>query len=159
YVWHLADALVCAERAGLLAEELGQPELVARCRNTSAFSKMMLGHDWRRVVEEAAQARALFATLGNRAMEADALSMIAIMNVQGGRFAAGITAAQEGVQIAQAAENAWGQANCAWPLARALYERGEFPAALAAGRAGVAAARAAGHPPSLVFNLAVLGRI
>ena len=159
YIWHLEDARAFASRARPLAIELGQRELAARCLNTIAFSEMMLGYDWRQVAKVAAEARARFAELGNRALEADALSMIAIIHVQGGLFAAGIAAAQAGVALARAAENPWGQANCSWSLVRALLERGDFSAALTVGHAGLAAARAAQHPPSLVFNLAVLGRL
>jgi hypothetical protein len=63
------------------------------------------------------------------------------------------------VAIGQEVENPWGVANCAHPLTRGLLDQGEWGESLEVSRAGVAAARAAGHPPTLVFNLLALGAV
>jgi hypothetical protein len=63
------------------------------------------------------------------------------------------------VAIGQEVENPWGVANCAHALARGLLDCGEWGEALVVALSGVAAARAAGHPPTLVFNLLALGAV
>jgi tetratricopeptide (TPR) repeat protein len=140
-----------------LARDLGQPDLIARSLNIIAYNLLMLGRvdD---VEARAEEARALFATLGNRAMETDCLSIVAIIRIHTGRLQAGIDAARAGVAIGRAIENPWGVANCAYNFAQGLFDRGEWNEALEVAQDGVAAARAAGHPPTLVFNLLALGR-
>ncbi|HUS16055.1 MAG TPA: hypothetical protein VM536_13735, partial [Chloroflexia bacterium] len=159
YQWRLEDALLEAERAARLAEECALPELFARCRSTAVYSKMMLGRNWPQVVAEALATRRLFAALGNPVMEADVLCMVTIMQVNGGLYEAGIAAGEEGIALARQAATPWGQANCTWPVARAYLERGAYDQALAVAELGVAASQAAQHPPTLAFNLAVLGRV
>src|SRR6185369_9342625 len=85
--------------------------------------------------------------------------IVAIIQVNAGRVTDGITAARAGIAIGEEVENPWGRANCAHPLARGLLDQGEWGEALDVARAGVAAARAAGHPPTLVFNLLALGAV
>jgi hypothetical protein len=76
-----------------------------------------------------------------------------------GHAAAGIAAAREGMAIGAEVDNPWGVANCTYTLARGLLDTGEWGEALEIARAGVATARAAGHPPTLVFNLLALGAV
>jgi hypothetical protein len=119
---------------------------------------MMLGR-FDEAIAQAELARSLFGAFGNRAMEADCLSIVAIIQVHVGPVASGIAAARAGMAIGQEVENPWGVANCAHPLARGLLDCGEWGEALAVALAGVAAARTAGHPPTLVFNLLALGAV
>jgi DNA-binding SARP family transcriptional activator len=158
YCWNLERSLAHGTRALDLSRVLGSPELEARSRNIVAYNGMMMA----RLDEAAAQAelaRSLFAALGNRAMEVDCLSIIAIIQVHSGPVASGIATARAGVAIGQEVENPWGVANCTHSLARGLLDCGEWGEALAVAQAGVAAARAAGHPPTLVFNLLALGAV
>jgi tetratricopeptide (TPR) repeat protein len=67
-------------------------------------------------------------------------------------------AARQGIAIGRAIENPWGVANCTYNLAQGLFDRGEWTEALEVAQDGVATARAAGHPPTLVFNLLAHGR-
>ncbi len=158
YCWNLEQSLEYGKHALDLALELENPELEARCRNIVAYNTMMIGKQDTAMVEAEA-ARVLFSALGNRAMEADCLSMTAIMQVHSGNIAAGIAAGRAGVLIGQEIENPWGVANCAHPLARGLLDQGEWGEALEIALTGVAAARTARHPPSLVFNLLALGAV
>jgi tetratricopeptide (TPR) repeat protein len=119
---------------------------------------MMLGA-YDEAEARAEEARAIFATLGNRAMEADCLSIMAILRVHWGHIQIGMDAARAGIAIGRAIENPWAVANCAYNLAQGLLDAGEVAEALAVAQDGVAAARAAGHPPTLVFNLLALGHV
>jgi DNA-binding SARP family transcriptional activator len=158
YVWEVDQSLRYGLRALDLALGLADQDLEARSRNIIAYASMMVG-DLPRARTEAEMARALFAARRHRAMEADCLSIIALLSTHSGENSSGIDAARAGVAIAREAENSWGEANCAHPLARGLLDRGAWGEALAVAEAGVAAARIAGHPPTLVFNLLALGAI
>ena len=158
YCWNLERSLEHGMHALQLALALGSQELEARSRNIVAYNGMMLGR-FDELVAQAELARSLFATLGNRAMEADCLSIVAIIQVHSGPVASGIAAARAGVAIGQEVENPWGVANCTHALARGLLDCGEWGEALGVALAGVAAARTAGHPPTLVFNLLALGAV
>jgi DNA-binding SARP family transcriptional activator len=158
YCWDLERSLAHGMHALDLALAQGGQELEARSRNIIAYNLMMIGR-WDEAIVQANRARALFTVLGNRALEADCLSIVAIIQVNTGRVADGIAAARAGVAIGQEVENPWGLANCAHPLTRGLLDQGEWGEALEVGQAGVAAARAAGHPPTLVFNLLALGAV
>src|SRR5262249_48031424 len=86
--WNLAQtacyggepAAACAhgERALALARLLEQPEAVARCLNQLALVGRLWG-DWSVAEQRAMEARRLYASLGDRAMEADSLILAAGM--------------------------------------------------------------------------------
>jgi tetratricopeptide (TPR) repeat protein len=158
YTWNLEASLAHGERALTLARTISHQDLIARSLNIIAYNSLMLGrHDEVEVLAE--EARASFAALGNRAMEADCLSITAILRIHWGRTQAGIDAARAGIAIGREIENPWGVANCAYNLAQGLLDFGAVGDALATAHDGVAAARTAGHPPTLVFNLLALGRV
>lgn len=158
YCWNLDHSLAHGRRALGLALELGLHEIQASSHNIVAYSLMMLGA-FEEALVEAKQARLLFAKLGNRAMEADCLSIMALIQTHSGHVAAGVAAGHEGMAISREAENPWGEANCAHPLVRACLDSGAWAEALAVARNGLAAARTAGHAPTLVFNLLALGAV
>jgi tetratricopeptide (TPR) repeat protein len=158
YAWRLEDSLAFGERALALSRELGNQDLRARCLNIVAYNHLMIGH----IAETeryAAEARAVAIALGNRAMEVDCLSIVSILRVWSGNVPAGIEAAKAGIDLGRAVENPWGIANCTYPLAQGKLDFGDVGQALAIMQEGVAAARIASHPPTLVFNLLALGRI
>ncbi len=158
YIWNVEASLAHGKRALTLAREIGHQELIARSLNIIAYNSLMLGqHD--EVEALAGEARALFAALGNRAMEADCLSITAILCIHWGRTQAGMDAARAGIAIGREIENPWGVANCAYNLVQGLLDFGALADALATAHDGVAAARTAGHPPTLVFNLLALGQV
>src|SRR6185436_304387 len=76
-----------------------------------------------------------------------------------GQTAAGLAAARQADALAREIDSAWGQANNGFYLAHALMEVGEYGQALEAARRCVGMARAAAHPPLLVFNLQLLGTL
>ena len=156
YRWDAAGMLSHAERALTLGRELDRPEIVARCLNMAAYAGVVSGR-WEMIEARAAESRALYAQLGNRLMEADGLALVGAIKTQSGQPREGAEIGRAAYSIVLELENEWGQANGAYPLAHALFELGEYGEALTVARAGVAAARIAGHPPLLVFNLLVLG--
>jgi hypothetical protein len=107
----------------------------------------------------AEQSRALYAAAGNQLMQSDNLALLSAAHTHSGRLTAGLATGQAAYDLALHIENDWAQANSAWYLAHALLEAGQWGPALQKARAGVAAARAAAHPPLLAFNLAILGRL
>jgi tetratricopeptide (TPR) repeat protein len=156
YMWEVEASLAHGKSALTLAREIDHQDLIARSLNIIAYNAMMLGqHD--EVEARIEEARALFAVLDNRAMEADCLSILAILRVHWGRLQAGMDAARTGIAIGREIENPWGVANCAYNLAQGLLDCGELTEAFAVAQDGVAAARSAGHPPTLIFNLLALG--
>lgn len=158
YVWELDRAQTHAERALALARSLENTDLAARSLNILAYIAAVSYAPVEEVRAQANASRALFAQLGNRAMEVECLTIIAIALVFSGFPNETLATGQEGYAIAREIENPWGQANCAYPMVFALIELGKHDEALDLARVGVEAARAAGHPPILVFNLSALGR-
>ncbi|MFN8539840.1 MAG: AAA family ATPase [Thermomicrobiales bacterium] len=158
YAWRLEECLAHGERALALAESLANPDLTARCLNIVGYAHMMLAH----VPETehfAGKARTLAATLDNRVIEIDCLSILTIIRVHAGDLQGGITAGQAGLALGRTIENPWGIANCTHALAQGLLDIGDIGAALAIAQEGLAAAQIAGHPPTIVFNLITLGNI
>ncbi|HEY3231333.1 MAG TPA: hypothetical protein VGJ87_19045, partial [Roseiflexaceae bacterium] len=158
YRWNVQGLIAHAEHALALARELDQPELIARCLNMIAYAGT-ISSQWETMAAQAEEARALYAQLGNRLMEADCLALISAGRTHSGQLREGIEAGRAAFEICRAVENDWGQANSAWYLAHALLEVGEYTQALEVAQVGVAAARGAEHPPLIMFNLAILGRI
>jgi len=158
YRWDVAWLSAHAQHALMLARELGQPEWIARCLNMGAYAGT-ISSQWEAMAAQADEARALYARLGDRLMEADSLALISAGRTHTGYPREGIVAGQAAYTIACELENDWAKANCTFYLAHALHEMGNYAEAKAVVLAGVAAGRAAGHPPLLAFNLAILGRI
>lgn len=158
YTWELDQARVHAERALAFARTLGDADLTARGLNILAYIGAVSYEPRAQVEAQALESRALFTRLGNRVMEVECLTIIAIARVFTGFPNETLTIGQEGYALARDIENPWGQANCAYPMVFALLELDRVQEALELAQTGVTAARAAGHPPILVFNLAALGR-
>jgi DNA-binding SARP family transcriptional activator len=158
YAWNLPLTHAHAERAQSLARETGQQELVADTLSLLGWTGLVTGQREEEVVAWAEEAQAIYATLGNRAMEAYCLSLEAAVHVHWGQLQAGIAAGRAGLAISLEIENERGHTNNAYNLALGLLDAGEYTAALEVAQAGVTRARS-GHPPTLVFNLLTLGAI
>jgi len=141
-----------------LARTLGRGELIARSLNQIALIGSQWGH-WSAIESSAEEARALYAALGDRAMETDCLMLIGQARSCLGQPRAGIAAARTGYAIAQQIENRWSQANTARVLALGLREVGQYGEALIHAAEAVRAARATGFPPLLILTLAQLGSV
>jgi predicted ATPase len=158
YRWDASMMVSHGEHALALARELNQPDLAARCLNMLAYSGVLSG-EWEGAVPRAEESRALYAALGNRVMEADSLSLVGAFRAQQGQLREAITLGRAAHAICLDVENEWGQANNAYHLALALSDIGEYAEALDIAQKGVAAARVAGHPPLLVFNITTVGSV
>ncbi|MHB8626437.1 MAG: ATP-binding protein [Aggregatilineales bacterium] len=158
YRWNLPAALEHAHHALALAREMGQGEVIARSLNVLAYISMPSGRSMEEVKALADESRSLYAALGNRAMEADNLSVVCCAAVHRGLLPLAISAGQEGLDISATIENDWGYANNASWLAFSRLAAGEFAQALEVAQAGVSKARG-GHPPTVIFNLLALGGV
>jgi DNA-binding SARP family transcriptional activator/predicted ATPase len=158
YLWNVQGLIAHAEHALGLARDLAQPELIARCLNMLAYAGT-ISSQWETMAVQAEEARSLYAQHANRFMEADCLALISAGRTHSGRLREGIEAGRAAFDICRKLESDWGQANSAWYLAHALLEAGAYTQALEVAHMGVAAARGTAHPPLLMFNLAILGRI
>ncbi|HEY6409889.1 MAG TPA: tetratricopeptide repeat protein [Ktedonobacteraceae bacterium] len=138
---------------------MNKEELMARCLNVIAYALQMAAGHWEESATRAEEARALYAGLGNRAMEADSLCLIAVNNINTGRPQAGINAVQRAYAISLEIENTWGQVNSAVPLGRGLLETGAYSEALALAELGVNLARTAGMTVLLYMSLILLGAV
>lgn len=112
-----------------LARQLGQSELIARSLNVIASGKKESG-SWSEAQACAEEALGLYRQLGNRAMEADCLCLLASIFLNTGRTQEGIESARAAHAISLEAENAWGQANGIYHLAVGCMEMGEYTEAL-----------------------------
>lgn len=154
--WSPSYALDRAEEALALAQGLGRDDFVAN----SLFSLALLGAwagRWDGVADRTAEARSLFAAAGDRAMEAEGLTLSAWSAVVLGRpqealrFGRGRLAATRelGDQDIHLADS--------HGLVVALLEVGEYEEALSVARRAVEAARSLGSPPRLFVSLVMLG--
>ncbi|HYX51761.1 MAG TPA: hypothetical protein VE843_18575, partial [Ktedonobacteraceae bacterium] len=116
-------------RALQLARQLGQMELIARSLNVIASGKKESGC-WSEAEVCAEEALALYKELGNRAMEADCLCLLASIFLNTGRTRDGISVARAAYTMSQEVENAWGQANGSYHLAVGAMETGAYTEAL-----------------------------
>jgi DNA-binding SARP family transcriptional activator len=149
---------VHGERALLLARELGQQELIARSLNALAYTKKALAR-WEETESCAEEGRDLYRALGNRAMEADCLCLLALAKINTGRTVEGIHDAQAALSICQEIENAWGQLNCTYHLAMGSLEIGAYTEALAYAQQGEKIARNHKLPILMGNALTVLGKV
>ncbi|MDX1687361.1 MAG: AAA family ATPase [Candidatus Promineifilaceae bacterium] len=150
-------AVAHAERALELARETGKDELVARSLNYLAYARFGIPSALPQIEADAAEARALFARVGNRALEADSLTMVAHAQIHSGRPFKGLENGREAQAIVREIENSWGQVNVAFNLAFALVEVGRLQEALAVAEEGVSVARRHGHDTLLANALSVRG--
>ena len=151
-------ALEYGNRALHGARGLDMPDLIARCLNSCAHARLMLG-DWREAEALASEASALYRNLGNRPMESDCLCQVAMACISDGRHQAGLEVGQKALTISKEIENDWGQVNCTCQLAMGSLEAGAFSEALAYAQQAVALSRPLGVSILLNASLTILGRV
>jgi tetratricopeptide (TPR) repeat protein len=147
------------ERALSLGRTLGQTELLARSLNTLAWAKADFAGDWTQAQAYSDEARTLYASLGNRAMEVDCLCILANVHLYLGRPQAAMNAAREAQSIAQGIENPWGQAHSAFQVAKCALETGDYGVALALTEQGATLAQAHKMPLLAVLCLGLQGAV
>jgi DNA-binding SARP family transcriptional activator len=150
---HHSDDFVASrrhsEQALTLAHELDDPALIAGSSNTLAYALFFLGQ-----IEAAAEvmeaARAGYAALGNRALEADSLVGLAATRFLNGEIEASIAAARSAYEMGREIENAFGQAMSQPWLICGLVDRGDYGEALAIARRNLTATNSQELAPKLL---------
>lgn len=149
---HLNDFAACqdhCERALALAQEINDPSLIAGASNSLAYALFFLGQ-----VQTAAmvmeEARADFAALGNRALEADSLVGLAAAHILNGQLEASLAAARSALAIGQEIENTFGQAMSRSWLVFGLVDRGDYEEVLSLARQNLEAAHSQELAPKMV---------
>jgi tetratricopeptide (TPR) repeat protein len=122
--------LAHGERALVLARQIDTPELLGRCLNGITYARMMLAQ-WEEAIRLAGEAREVFRSLGNRAMEADCLAQIAVSSIGCGLLQECLDAAREAYAISVEIGSPWGQVNSMAPLSWGLLDRGLSDEAMA----------------------------
>lgn len=136
----LETAIIHGERALALARNNGQPDLIVQSLNALTSVKMHTGA-WEEYEQLATEAHACYVALGDRAMEADALCMLANAHIHRGRLQLGITRARSALTISQEIRNTWGQVNALYDLTSGLLDNGAYTEALEIALQAVASAR------------------
>jgi DNA-binding SARP family transcriptional activator len=128
YARALESAHQHGERALALAREIGQPELIARALNVTAYALADRGDLVlaRTRIEEAYR---LYARLGNRVLEVDCLSLFAALVTYGGDHQLGIAHGRRAVALAGEVGNESSDVFSRYHLAGALVEAGALDAA------------------------------
>lgn len=158
YRWDLDNAIGHAQRALLLARDLGLQDHIARSLNLLALAENTHGK-----VEEAEhhaeEGRSLAAQLGNRALEAECLSLLAEARIRLGRAVAGIADARAARLLSLRIGNPYLECRSAHKLAIGLMDAGDYEASMEAAREGLAAAHASGARAFQILNLVALGNV
>lgn len=150
------QACFYAEQALEMARQLEQPELIARSLNTLVYSNLRLRR-WESALAYAEEARVYYAAVGDQIMEADCLRQIGWTKLFCGQPQEATRLLGTAYAMSLRLANHWGEADCAFKLAQALLEVGDYGEALRLAERGVAVARTLKHPHLMVLNLMALG--
>ena len=137
----LETAITHGEHALALARNSGQPELIVQSLDALTSVKMHRGV-WEEYEQLVAEMHACYVVLGDRAMEADALCMLAQAQMHRGRLQLGIIQARRALTMSQEIKNIWGQVNALYDLTSGLLDSGAYTEALAIALQAVTSARA-----------------
>lgn len=140
YTASMLAAIAHGERAVALARSIGQPDLIFQSLDALASIKMQLGA-WEEHELLVAETHTLSITLLDRAMEADALCMLANAHLHRGRLHLGIGQARSALTISRQIKNVWGQVNALYDLSAGLCNSGAYTEALTIALQAVASAR------------------
>ncbi len=136
----LETAIAQGERALAVARSSGHPELIIQSLGALASIKMCIGA-WEQYEQLVTETHACYVTLGDRAMEADTLCLLANAQMHRGRLYQGIARARSALTISQEIRNVWGQINALYDLTSGLLDSGAYTEALKRALLAVANAR------------------
>ncbi len=128
------------ERALALARVSGEANLIIHSLDVLIYMKMQQGA-WEEYEHLVTEAHAYYIMRGDRAMEADALCMLAHADIHRGCLRLGITRARSALSISQEISNTWGQVNARYDLTLGLVDSGAYTEALEIALQGVGGAR------------------
>ena len=158
FVWSPEYARERAEEALSLAREIGGNDLVANSLYAVALLDGWSGH-WGRVVEICAEARSLYAAMGDRALDAEILALSAWGEVMEGRPQEAVRFGRAQLAVARELADRDIVLADAHGLVLALLETGGYEEALSLGSQSVEAARSLGAPERLQVSLTLLGDV
>ncbi len=133
-------AITSGEHALALARSSGHLDLIVQSLDALTFIKMQRGA-WEEYEQLVREAHACYVALGDQAMEADALCMLANAHMHRGQLHLGITRARSALAISQESRNIWGQINALYDLTSGLLDSGAYSEALEVALQAVASAR------------------
>jgi len=122
-------AIQHGEKALRMARELGEPQLLARSLNSLAYIHALL-RQWEQVEADADEAQQLYATTGNRILEADSQRLVGWCQMYVGRPRDSLATLQETFAFSREIDNLWGEIECEWRLALTLLELGRYGEAI-----------------------------
>jgi DNA-binding SARP family transcriptional activator len=128
------------EQALGLARTSGHPERIVQSLDVLASVKLSLGA-WEEYEHLVTEVHAGYVMLKDRAMEADALCMLANAHLHRGRLHLGITHARNALAISLEIRNVWGQVNALYDLTSGLLDSGAYTEALEIALQAVMSAR------------------
>lgn len=140
YTASLAAATTHGERAVALARSIGQPDLIIQSLDALASIKMQFGA-WEEHELLVTEAHTLSVALQDRAMEADALCVLANAHLHRGRLHVSIERARSALTISRQIKNVWGQVNALYDLGAGLCDSGAYTEALTIALQAVTSAR------------------
>ena len=140
YTADLETAIIHGKRALVVARTSGQQDLIVQSLDALISIQMHRGV-WEEYEQLATEVHACYIALGDRAMEADALCMLANAQMHRGRLQQGITRARSALTISQEIRNTWGQVNALYDLTSGLLDSGAYTEALEIALQAVASAR------------------
>ena len=146
------------EQALAIARQLEHPQLLARCLNSLSYIYSQL-RQWDKTEVSAIEACDLYATAGNRVLEADSQRMVGMGQMFSGRPRDSLATLRESFAFSQQIENLWGEADCAWRLAHTLLELGHYGEAIRLARQAVKQARTVGVPTMVMLALSTWGTV
>jgi tetratricopeptide (TPR) repeat protein len=158
HLFDFAASLAHSEIALRLTRALEQPEWIARTLNSLGYAHILLGH-LDRGEPEMQEAKTIYVTLGNRAMEADCRTALAAIKNWQWESESGIDEARLALTISQDIDNPWGQIYSSNWLALGLLDRGDYEGALQIAQDARAVAQAHDFMPVAIFNALILGSI
>ena len=138
-------ALQHSERALAIAHELVHPHLLARCLTSIAQAYLFL-RQWEKALAYVLETHQMFLAAGDLVMAANSQRGIGFLQIFSGHPVESVDTLQQTFVFSQRIENLMGEADCAWILARAYLEVGNYGAAIKLGQQAVAQTRTVGHP-------------
>jgi tetratricopeptide (TPR) repeat protein len=142
---HAKLALQHSERALAIAHELGHPHLLARCLTSTAQAYSLL-RQWDKALPCVLETHRMYLASGDRVMAADSQRGVGFLQMFSGHTRQSLDTLQDTFAFSVRIDNQMGVADCAWILARAHLESGNYGEAIRLARQAVEQTRALAHP-------------
>jgi len=152
------EALHHGEKALSTAQQLGHPQLLARCLNSLAYVHCTL-RQWHTVESYANESREIYEASGNEVLEADSKRLVGWAQMYTGRFPDSKATLTEALEFSQQIENLWGEVESSWRLAQTLLELGQYGEAIKLAKFAVDHAPSVGPPMMVLLSSTAWGTL